>query len=158
MRQTKITRRQVLEVATGAVCASGLFLTPAFADDMKAKRSARAKQVIEEFLKGSVPKPGKVVIDVANLQENGFSVPITIRVESPMTADDFVSEIFLVCDGNPDPGVIRIGLTPLSGQAKLTTRIRMARSQNIIAIARMNDGSTFIDKKHVKVTVGGCGA
>ena len=59
--------------------------------------------------------------------------------------------------GNPRPGVATFNFSPMSGEASATTRIRLAKTQDVIAVAKMNDGSVFMDKKQVKVTIGGCG-
>ena len=60
-------------------------------------------------------------------------------------------------DGNPEPGIATFNFSPMSGEAAATTRIRLAKTQNVVAVAKMNDGSFFMDKKLVKVTIGGCG-
>ena len=74
-----------------------------------------------------------------------------------MSADDYVQSVAVYADGNPNPGIATFHFTPLSGQAKATTRIRLAKTQNVIVVAKMSDGSSFIDTKQVKVTIGGCG-
>ncbi len=156
----KLTRRQILELIAGttALASVGVFPIAAMAlEDAKAF-SARTSALLDEFLAGSKPQSGRVALNVAELQENGFSVPITVNVESPMTTDDYVAEVLVLADLNPDPGVVRLTFSPMSGQATLTTRIRMARTQSLIAVAKMNDGTTFIDKRFIKVTIGGCGA
>jgi sulfur-oxidizing protein SoxY len=74
-----------------------------------------------------------------------------------MTADDYVESVLILADGNPSPAVATFHFTALSGAADAKTRIRLAKTQNVIAVAKMSNGSTFMDKKEVKVTIGGCG-
>ena len=77
--------------------------------------------------------------------------------DAPMTADNYVSEILIVADGNPNPGVATFHLSPLAGKAEASTRIRLATTQNIIAVAKTSKGEFFTNQKLVKVTIGGCG-
>jgi sulfur-oxidizing protein SoxY len=74
-----------------------------------------------------------------------------------MTADSYVKEVMILADGNPNAGVATLSFTPLSGRATASIRIRLAATQNVIAIAKMSDGSLFSEQKTVKVTIGGCG-
>jgi sulfur-oxidizing protein SoxY len=84
-------------------------------------------------------------------------VPLTISVDSPMTAEDHVSDIIVVAEGNPRPGLATFHLTPLSGRAEASTRIRLAATQNIVVVAKTSKGQLFAEQKPVKVTIGGCG-
>ncbi len=74
-----------------------------------------------------------------------------------MTKDDYVKSVMLLADGNPLPGVATFHFTPMSGEASATTRIRLAKTQNVVAVAQMSNGEVYMDKKQVKVTIGGCG-
>jgi sulfur-oxidizing protein SoxY len=78
-------------------------------------------------------------------------------VESPMTDAAYVSDVLVVADGNPRGGVVTFHFSPASGVAEANTRIRLAETQNITAVAKMNDGSYYMASKQVKVTIGGCG-
>ena len=91
------------------------------------------------------------------IAENGNTVPMTVSVESPMTAQSYVSDVIVVADGNPNAGVATFHFSPASGIAEANTRIRLAETQNVMAVAKMNDGSFFSVTKQVKVTIGGCG-
>lgn len=82
---------------------------------------------------------------------------MTVTVESPMTPASYVTDVLVVADGNPRPGVATFHFTPDSGIAEANTRIRLASTQWLHAVAKMNDGSFFMAKKEVKVTIGGCG-
>jgi len=84
-------------------------------------------------------------------------VPLSIIVDYPMNAEKYVSDILVVADGNPRPGLATFHLTPMSGRAEAATRIRLAATQNIIVVAKTSDGKFLTDQKQVKVTIGGCG-
>ena len=113
--------------------------------------------MIKKFTGGKAPTDGKVKLDLPEIAENGNTVPITVSVESPMTEQSHVTDVLIVADGNPRAGVATFHFSPASGVAEANTRIRLANTQNIIAVAKMNDGSFFMASKQVKVTIGGCG-
>ena len=96
-------------------------------------------------------------LDLPEIAENGNTVPMTVSVESPMTEQSYVSDVLIVADGNPRGGIATFHFSPASGVAEANTRIRLAETQNVIAVAKMNDGSFFTASKQVKVTIGGCG-
>ena len=116
-----------------------------------------AEEAYLEFTGGAEPELGRVTLDAPEIAENGNTVPISVSVDSPMTAGDHVESVLIVADGNPNPDVATFHFTALSGTAAATTRMRLAKTQNVIAVARMSDGSVFMDKKEIKVTIGGCG-
>jgi sulfur-oxidizing protein SoxY len=148
-----LTRRQALALSAGAaaLAAAGLDATAAFAD------AALTEKSLMEFTGGKKPETGKVTLTTPEIAENGNTVPISVSVDSPMTEKNYVQSVMLLADGNPNPGVATFNFTPMSGQASATTRMRLAKTQNVLAIAKMNDGSVYMDKKQVKVTIGGCG-
>ena len=86
---------------------------------------------------------GKITIDLPEIAENGNTVPLSITVDSPMTADSYVTDMLVVADGNPRPGVATFHFTPLSGRAEAATRIRLAATQNIIVVAKTSDGKFY---------------
>ncbi len=146
-----ISRRQAFALGGGLVA---LTLMPMAAD---AEVTNDAAQLIAKFTGGKEPAKGKVSLDVPEIAENGNTVPLSLSVESPMTADSYVKEVMIFADGNPNAGVATLMFTPLSGKAEASIRIRLATTQNVIAIAKMSDGSLFKEQKTVKVTIGGCG-
>ena len=122
------------------------------------RASAAAKEAadqIAQFTGGKTAEKGKVSIELPEIAENGNTVPLS--VDAPMAADNHVSEILVVADGNPNPGVATFHFSPLSGKAAASTRIRLAATQNIIAVAKTSKGEFFTNQKLVKVTIGGCG-
>jgi sulfur-oxidizing protein SoxY len=112
--------------------------------------------MVAAFTGGAEPQAGRVVLDLPEIAENGNTVPMAVSVESPMSEDDHVEAVLVVAEGNPNAGVATFHFTPLSGRAEVNTRIRLARTQKVTAIARMSDGAYFADARDVIVTVGGC--
>jgi sulfur-oxidizing protein SoxY len=151
MRQ--MTRREALTVAIGAGTAAAVVLC---GSEARATPD-EAKEAIAKFTGGKKAETGKITIELPEIAENGNTVPLSVTVDSPMEANDYVSEIFVVGEGNPRPGVILAKLTPASGKAKVSTRIRLASTQNIICIAKTSTGKLYTNQKLVKVTIGGCG-
>ena len=148
----QISRRQILTIAAGAVTAGALTGLPDVA-----WAANDAQDLIKKFTGGKAPAKGKVKLDVPEIAENGNAVPMTVSVESPMTKESYVSDVLIVADANPRGGVATFHFSPASGVAEANTRIRLAETQNVVAVARMSDGSFFMDSKQVKVTIGGCG-
>jgi sulfur-oxidizing protein SoxY len=148
---TGATRRVFLGSAAGGVAVLALAPTLAFAD---------AKAVAEEIKKlvGDKPlKEGRIKLDLPSIAENGLVVPLSFEVESPMTDADYVKSVHFFADGNPNPSVASFTFTPLAPKAAASIRIRLAQTQNIIALAEMSNGDVYTAKKEVKVTIGGCG-
>ena len=112
---------------------------------------------IAKFTGGKQPTNGKVAIELPEIAENGNTVPLSVSVDAPMTADDYVSEVLVLAEHNPRPGVARFHFSPMSGKAQAATRIRLAATQNIIVLAKTSKGQLFTGQKLVKVTIGGCG-
>jgi sulfur-oxidizing protein SoxY len=105
---------------------------------------------------GAEVKKGKVKLDVPPLSENGNTVATNVTVESPMTAKDYVKAIHLFAEKNPQPNIISVHLNPRSGKAAISTRIRLADTQTVTAIAEMSDGSFWQDTGDVIITLGAC--
>lgn len=148
----QLNRRQVLGTGAGALAtaAFGVTVSPAHAAN-------DAADLIKKFTGGKTATEGKVKLDLPEIAENGNTVPMTVTVESPMTAQSHVTEVLIVGDGNPNGGMATFHFSPASGVAEANTRIRLASTQKITAVAKMNDGSFFTTTKEVKVTIGGCG-
>jgi len=111
---------------------------------------------VRDFTGGAVPRDGRVRLDVAPLVENGNTVPISVSAESPMTEADHVSAIAVFNTRNPQRDVAIFHFTPRSGHANVSTRIRLATSQTLVAVARMSDGSYWTTQAAVIVTLAGC--
>jgi sulfur-oxidizing protein SoxY len=145
-------RRQALRIGIAgiAVASWGSWVAPAHAAN-------DAQDLIAKFTGGRKPAEGRVKLDLPEIAENGNTVPMTVAVEGPMTDAAYVSDVLVVADGNPRGGVVTFHFSPASGVAEANTRIRLAETQNITAVAKMNDGSYYMASKQVKVTIGGCG-
>ena len=142
---TNLQRRKLLASSIAVAVAGPVFATPA---EMAAAISA--------FTGGAVPTAGRVKLDVAALVDNGNAVPITVAVESPMTATDHVTSIAVFNERNPQTDVVKFTLGPRSGKALVSTRVRMATSQKLTAVARMSDGSFWSGSADVIVTLAAC--
>lgn len=111
---------------------------------------------IDDFTGGAAVTEGRVELKIPLLVENGNSVPLTVRVDSPMTEADHVTEVAVFNEVNPLPDTVRFRFTPMSGRAEAQTRIRLNGSQNVHAIARMSDGSLWRAMTDVIVTAPAC--
>ena len=111
---------------------------------------------IRAFTGSAKVNAGKVQMDIPPLVENGNSVSMSIFVESPMTADEHVSAIAVFNEKNPQPNVAIFHLGPRSGRAQVATRIRLATSQSLTAIAQFSDGSFWSQSVDVIVTIAAC--
>jgi sulfur-oxidizing protein SoxY len=147
---TAATRREVLAGVAGMTLAAVVAVRPGRATP--ATLQAAIKKVV-----GDAPlRKGKVTIDVPPLVENGNSVPITVSVDSPMTATDHVRAIHIFNEKNPQPNVIGVHLGPRAGKATLSTRIKLADAQKVVAVAQLSDGSFWSDDADVIVTIAAC--
>jgi len=140
-----LRRRKLLAIAAALVVAR-----PALAT------TAEMKAAIAAFAGGAEPRAGRVTLDVAKLVDNGNAVPITVSVDSPMTALDHVVAIAVFNERNPNTDVVKFALGPRAGKAVVATRIRMATSQKLVAVARMNDGCAWSATADVIVTLAAC--
>ncbi len=149
----RVSRRELLTLfGVSTVAAMGISLTaPAMAS------TDAAAAAIKKITGGKEKMSSKVVLDTPQIAENGSTVPITVRVNSPMNASDNVKSLHLWADGNPNPNVASFHFTEMSAKAQVATRIRLMKTQNVIAVAEMGDGSFALAKSKIKVTIGGCG-
>ncbi|MEM7635911.1 MAG: thiosulfate oxidation carrier protein SoxY, partial [Pseudomonadota bacterium] len=148
-----LDRRQVLGLTAGAavLAVAGIRVNPASA------AAEETKKQVMEFTGGKEPASGKITLKAPEIAENGNTVPISVSVESAMSGDDLVESVMILAEGNPNPDVATFHFTEMSGEASATTRMRLAKTQNVVAVAKMKDGSVYSDTRLVKVTIGGCG-
>ncbi|WP_239988653.1 thiosulfate oxidation carrier protein SoxY [Paramagnetospirillum kuznetsovii] len=150
--QAALSRRRIL--AAGAAGATAIALAPfasARADSMETDELAR--QLMGRF----TAKEGKVRLKIKETAESGANEPVGVVVDSPMTPADHVKAIHILAEGNPYPVVASWYLTPRSGRAEVNFRMRLAKTQVVRAYAVTSDGTVWMDKQEVKVTLGGCG-
>jgi len=145
-----VSRRGALSLGMGAATIVVLG-TPTIA------WASATEDAVAAFTGGAEAKSGKITVTAPEIAENGNTVPIEVAVDSAMEGDDMVESIMILADGNPNPGVATFKFSPLSAEATASTRVRLAQTQNIVAVAKMKDGSFYTDTRAVKVTIGGCG-
>jgi sulfur-oxidizing protein SoxY len=113
-------------------------------------------EVIRKLVGPAHINQGRVKLGVPPLVENGHLVPLSVSVESPMTEAAHVKSIHVFTERNPLPEVVSFHLGPRAGRANVATRVRLADTQNVVAIAELNDGSFWSDSVHVIVTLAAC--
>jgi len=151
-RQT--SRREFLKAAGGA--AAGLGLGSVIAVAPALATPAEMQEAIRKVVGGARVTPGKVTLDLPPLIENGNAVPLTVTIDSPMTEAEHVRAVHVFTPKNPQPNVVSFHLGPRAGRAKLTTRVRLADSQNVVAICELSDGSFWSDSAGIVVTLAAC--
>lgn len=114
------------------------------------------QDTIRQLVGDATVQHGKITLDVPPLVENGNTVPLTVSVESPMTAADHVKTIHILNQKNPQPHVISVSLGPRAGRARVATRIKLADSQQVVALAELSDGSFWSETADVIVTIAAC--
>ena len=119
-------------------------------------KKPEALEAIANIVGSQVPKDGRVKLVIPPLVENGNLVVLKVSVESPMTAQDYVKAIHVIAEGNPLPNNFSAFLTPRSGTANITTRVRLAETQRVWAIAQMSDGSFWQGYADTLVTLSAC--
>jgi sulfur-oxidizing protein SoxY len=147
--QEQTTRRKFLTLAGGGAL---LAVTTRPADASPASMASAIRTVVGE----NPIKTGKVKLEVPPLVENGNTVPMTVSVESPMAPEDHVLSIHVFNEKNPQPNIGNFYLGPDSGRAQVSTRIRLADSQKVVAIARLSDGTYWSATVDVIVTLAAC--
>ena len=137
-----LTRRNLLVIGSGTLAAVGLVGLPAHA--------SLTDDAIAALTGGAEMGTGAITLTAPEIAENGNTVPIAVDAPGAVA-------ITLFADGNPVPAVATVKFGPLSASRSASTRIRLAKTQNVVAIAQMEDGSYQMAKAEVKVTIGGCG-
>ena len=146
-------RSLLVGLGAGGLAVIGMTLVPravlADADSMA--------MAIKERIGDAATQDGRIGLELPQIAENGNAVPIAFEVDSPMSESDYVKAVHVFAEKNPLPNVATFHFTPRSGKARASTRMRLAKTQNIVAVAEMSDGSVYMAKTEVKVTIGGCG-
>ncbi len=138
----EMTRRKLLVLGSGTFALANVVGLPAFAD--------LTDDAIAALTGGAEMGEGAIILTAPEIAENGNTVPIAFDAPGAV-------EVTLFADGNPVPSVATFKFGPLSASRSASTRIRLASTQNVVAIAKMEDGSFQMAKANVKVTIGGCG-
>jgi len=154
MSQTKtsLTRRGAL---AGAAASGASLLV--LRSVQPASATPEAMRAVIRTIVGAAPlRKGRVQLDLPPLVENGNTVPMTVTVESPMTARDHVTAIHVLNEKNPQPYVLTVHMNHRAGKPHFATRIKLGDTQRVIAIARMSDGSFWSGEQEVIVTIAAC--
>lgn len=146
-------RRHVLALGLGSVATVTLRPVAASA---AAQRTESTAEAVQRFAGDAEIRPGRIHLDLPPLVENGNAVTITVTVDSPMTPQDHVRRIAVFNDKNPQPNVITAHLGSGAGRAALSTRIRLADTQRITAIAETSDGRYWSTTADAIVTLAAC--
>ncbi|MBU3557089.1 SoxY-related AACIE arm protein [Polynucleobacter sp. Ross1-W9] len=152
-KETQHHRRHWLKQVQGlGLLAFGFCVNPlnAFA------KKADADEAIQRITGGATIREGKVILTIPPLVENGNLVVLKVSVDSPMTTNDYVKTIHVIAEGNPLPNIFTAYLSPRSGTANITTRVRLADSQKVWAIAQMSNGNYWQGSAETLVTLSAC--
>lgn len=153
MRKQHTTRRDFLSLAGSAAVAGAVpIVTLRRLEATPATLNSAIRNVVGE----AQVQAGKVKIDIPPLVENGNTVPMTISVASPMTESDYVKSIHIFNEKNPLPNIGNFYIGPWAGRAQISTRIRLADSQKVVAIARLADDTFWSASANVIVTLAAC--
>jgi sulfur-oxidizing protein SoxY len=153
MRNSTTSRRDFFGLAGGA---AALGMLPDLTLRPVEATPAMLASAIRNVVGDAKVNTGRVKLDIPPLVENGNTVPMTVSVLSPMTADDHVKSIHVFNEKNPQPNIGNFYLGPRAGRAQISTRIRLADSQKIVAIARLSDDSFWSASTDVIVTLAAC--
>ena len=145
-----LSRRRLIAGGMGTAVLISSFPIRSFADQ------AALDTMTKSIFGDTIPTMGRVKLTLPPIAENGYSVPVDISVESPMTEDDFVRKIALLSPKNPIPLISTYTLSPRTGKAEVSTRIRLAGTQTLTVIAEMNDGSLWSGSAQTVVTLAAC--
>ena len=152
MKMQSSRRNWLKRIQSLSILALGTWFSPL---TVLAKKEDATK-AIQEITGGKPIIDGKVKLVIPPLVENGNLVVLKLSVDSPMTAKDYVKSIHVIAEGNPLPNIFTVYLTPRSGTANITTRVRLADSQTVWAIAQMSDGSFYQGSAETLVTLSAC--
>jgi sulfur-oxidizing protein SoxY len=147
------SRRQFLSLAGSAAMLGAL---PVVTVRPAEATPAMLASAIQNVTGGAAVRTGKVKLDIPPLVENGNTVPMTVSVNHPMAPEDHVTSIHVFNEKNPQASIANFHLGPRNGRAQVSTRIRLADSQKIVAIARLSDGSFWSASVEIVVTLAAC--
>jgi sulfur-oxidizing protein SoxY len=153
MQRNPPTRRSFLSLAGSAAVAGTI---PVITLRPSEATPAMLASAIRNVAGEAPVRTGKVKLDIPPLVENGNTVPMTVRVDSPMTANEHVKSIHVFNEKNPQPNIGNFYIGPSAGRAQVSTRIRLADTQKVVAIARLSDDSFWSASVDIVVTLAAC--
>jgi sulfur-oxidizing protein SoxY len=150
-----VDRRELVLGATAAALVTPLLSSAALGQGQPA--DADWQRLLKSIVGDATPSQGRITLELPEIAENGNTVPFSVSVESRMTDSDHVKAIHLISTANPQPAVATFRFTPASGNASVASRMRLAQTQDVIALAELSDGKFLMARQAVRVTIGGCG-
>ena len=150
IKMINISRRNAIVLMLGV---SGYIMSSGLAFAGKEQVLKR----IDEITKGKGAEELDIFLDLPEIAENGNQVKVNFEIESEMTKENYIKNVYILADGNPAPDVAKFSFTPDMGMCSATTRIRLSKTQNVVLVAENNKNKYFMTKSKVKVTIGGCG-
>ena len=150
-------RRDILISAASAAAILALGRSAQAADPPKTAPQSLYDQALDKILGDIKPRPEKITLEIPEIAENGNTVPYTVSVASPMTEDDHIKAVHVLSTHNPLPNIASFYFGPAVGKAVLSSRMRLAKTQEVVILAERSDGRFLVAQRSVKVTIGGCG-
>ena len=146
----QINRRDALAIILGTAGALALSSNVYASKDKLSNR-------IDKITNNKGAKETDLFLDVPEIAENGNQVKVNFEIDSPMSQNDYIKNVYILADGNPSPNVAKFSFTPEMGSCSATTRMRLSKTQNVYLLAENNNGQFLTTNAKVKVTIGGCG-
>ena len=150
VKMKRVSRRLALNLIGGFASVSIIPSISFATEDKVLKR-------IDEITNGKGANEVDIFLDLPEIAENGNQVKLNFEIDSVMTKDDYIKQVYILADGNPSPNVAKFSFTPDMGSCSATTRMRLSKTQNVHLIAQNNKDQFVMTKSKVKVTIGGCG-
>jgi len=166
MRSRLFSRRQsILNIIQTTLAASvgGFWLGSAKAQvdkltitGLSEARLRTFEEMVRPYVQSQELKKERVTLSLPMLADNGHMVPLSLKIDSPMTEASHITHVYLISQRNPVPLIAKFVMGPWSGRADLSTRVRLSGNQNVIALARLSDGNFIYDVQEVVVTEAAC--
>jgi sulfur-oxidizing protein SoxY len=154
---TVVNRRAfILAAGTAGVLLPSWLSAAETAPPAALERTKQFEEALSALLAGATPIEGKITIELPDVAENGNFVPLSVAVDSPMTDADYIKTIHILSTSNPVARVASFHLSPINGVAKVQSRMRLAKTQDVVVLAQQSNGVVLVATALVKVTIGGC--
>lgn len=152
-----LDRRTFLLEGVAAAALVALLGDGAAHGEAASEESAEFKAAFDALVGKATPLDSGLTLDLPDSVENGDYVPVALAVESPMTAENHVKAVHLLSTANPRAAVATFRFTLLLGKARVTSRMRLAKTQDVVAVAELSGGRILVARRKVDVKIGGCG-
>lgn len=152
-----IDRRTFVLAATAATISGREALAGGAAPPAAAPAPTTFDEAYKRIVGSAKPEDAKITVELPEIAENGNTVPYSVAVESPMTNEDHVKALHVIATANPQPLIATFVMGPVSGKAAVSSRLRLAKTQDVVFLAELSNGKFLTHRRPVKVTIGGCG-